>query len=294
MFAGFLGGMAISVDYTPAVQVALIAVYVAVRAGPRALAPFLAGLLPFCALTAIYHHVAFGSALDTGYAHRIAGYGAWAGFTAPDWSRVFGLTISPYKGILVYAPWAILAVPTLIRAVRTANRPVAILCMSVAVSALGTNLCYGDWSGYGWGPRVSTAMLSFLAMGLLLAPAKRNRVLWVLIGAGAIVNHLPVLIGRIPDRGAWDVPIVDCLAYMSTHGLGNYTFRFVARHVHDVPPWSMTLLECLVLAAMTAIIWRIWARSPGLVLPASDQARSSGEGPTRGPQGLEREEGLRR
>lgn len=119
-----------------------------------------------------YNTIAFGSALDMGYFHHATQQFAKVhsadnplGLTGPDLGRIQPLLWGEYRGLLFYAPWAVLApVGWCLMLVR---RKIALLCISLAgfVVPLWVNLSYPEWTG-GWstGPRLLVPALPWLGL----------------------------------------------------------------------------------------------------------------------------------
>jgi hypothetical protein len=122
---------------------------VASLAGPLALG--LAGV-------GCYNLARFGSPLDTGY--RTA---AW---NVPLWEGLFGLLLSPGKGLLWYCPLVVLGLAGFVPLARR-KAQVVVFLGSVAVLYLLVHSIYNHWHGSGsWGPRLILPIAP-----LLLLPA---------------------------------------------------------------------------------------------------------------------------
>lgn len=193
--AGLLAGVAIAAEYPAAVLVAPVLGYGVwrLRSDVRDLA--LAGgavLLPLLGAAA-YNAAAFGNPLDTGYAHdfcwsaqQAAGI---AGFTFPRPSALVDLTVSPYRGLLFYSPFLLLAAPGSASMWRRGLRAEAVLCVVASVTYLVAMSAYWGWNGgRADGPRYLVAALPFVVMpssfaveGLLRSVAGRT----VLVAASA-------------------------------------------------------------------------------------------------------------
>ena len=195
LLAGLLAGAGIAVDYAPVLQALVLAGYVAWCGGARRLGAFAVGLAPMCLLTAYYHWAAFGGPLATSYSCRIPQESAVAALTPPEWSRLYGLTLCPYKGLFIYAPWAALAAWGWIRGLRTQYVREVAVCGAACLTAVGLNMCLTTWPGYGWGPRFSTMGVPFLAILLAFIPRYLVRLSWPLLIWAAAFNCLPVLAG---------------------------------------------------------------------------------------------------
>jgi hypothetical protein len=118
------------------------------------------------AITAIaigfYNLARYGDPLNTGYLPEESFSGIW-------WRGIFGLLVSPGRGLFLYAPVlliALLGAPAFFRR----HRAEATLAWAIILTHL---LLYGKWfmwhGGYAWGPRFMVPTLPFFIMGM--APA---------------------------------------------------------------------------------------------------------------------------
>jgi hypothetical protein len=141
-------------------------------------APILLSLLTLAA----YNAVRFGSPLDSGY-YLSEG----EGFNRPFLLGILGLTISPYRGLLWYAPVLILALPgtwLLLKRWRTET----LLLIAIIVSQFAVYASWWSWhGGVVWGPRFLVPVLPLMA--LLVAPIIEAAALrrWMRIGLGTLV-----------------------------------------------------------------------------------------------------------
>jgi len=259
---GALAGIALAIDYAPVLVAAILGVYITWHNGLRALGLFTLGMLPMVGATGLYHTLAFGGPFTTAYSWRVVidGIGAAPSLQVPDLLRLYGLTLSPGKGILFYAPWVLLSVVGVFSGLRTQFRRVAGLAATIALVAFVFNLSLDEWSGQGWGPRYFTMALPFLALMLAFLPNRLQRLLWPLLVFAALLNLLPVLRDgpAVPGGTIWDNPITLYGGQILHTGAATYWLRFFSRNVHQLSPLVLTLLQ-LVLTALTGVtIWFIW------------------------------------
>jgi hypothetical protein len=110
----------------------------------------------------VYNLVRFGDPFNTGYLPEESFSGVW-------WQGIAGLLVSPGRGLFLYAPVLLIAIPAAPTFLRH-HRVEAALAVAVILAHL---LLYGKWfmwhGGYAWGPRFMVATLPFFV--LAMAPA---------------------------------------------------------------------------------------------------------------------------
>ncbi|MFM1802897.1 MAG: hypothetical protein RJA81_2249 [Planctomycetota bacterium] len=130
------------------------------------------GAVPSALILFAYNFIAFGSPLDMGYFHHATQQFAKVhsadnplGLTAPDFSHLMPLIWGEYRGLLFYAPWAILAPVGWLKMVLGRNYGVLSLSLGGFLIPLWVNLSYPEWTG-GWstGPRLLVPALPWLAL----------------------------------------------------------------------------------------------------------------------------------
>jgi len=155
----------------------------------RRVALFLVAGLPFGLANLAVNHARFGMWLQTGYANQgeiVAGWGHVA-------EGLFGLFLSPGKGLFWYSPILILSLFSW-REYRRRHREAALLGESLIALTVLTFAplwwWHGDWS---WGPRYLVVVLPFLAAPLCAWSGEgggRKRFTIVLLVAALAVNGL--------------------------------------------------------------------------------------------------------
>ena len=125
----------------------------ALRLGAAAL-----GMLPPLGLMLAYNHLRFGSPFATGYGDQVA---AW---TTPFLEGLYGLLLSPGRGLLLFCPLVLLA----IAASPALRRRDAALHDFSWLTLLTLVLLYARWhmweGGWCWGPRFLVPALPLLAL----------------------------------------------------------------------------------------------------------------------------------
>jgi hypothetical protein len=177
----FLAGLALGVGTVARQTTAVVLAGIASRRTVlRAIAGFGIGIIPLL----VYNAIAFGNPFEQGYGSKP--------FDTPIPAGLYGLLLSPSRGLFVYAPYLLFAVAALVLAWR-ASGEVAARLRALGIAALATLLLYATYTEW-WGGRVFGArflddlapvLFAALAWGIgrgLLDRALWRRLFW--IGAG--------------------------------------------------------------------------------------------------------------
>jgi hypothetical protein len=196
-------------ELTAALPAAGLAIY-AMRGEPvRVGLRLAAGALPFAAGLAAYNDACFGSPFATGYAYlgrfpEISEYGI-GGFGPPRLEALVGLTLSPFRGLFVYSPFLLLAVPgwLLLRRRRAEDAWLALGCVVPLWLVISG---WHDWKGgAALGPRNLLVGVPFLLPPAALAYASFPRGS-VRRGAAAALLALSWLVIGAATASAGDFP----------------------------------------------------------------------------------------
>lgn len=117
---------------------------------------FIAGLLLL-----LYNQMRFGNPFDTGY-HFESG----EGFSTPIWEGLWGLLVSPYRGVFWFTPLffaSVAAWPVFRR--RHPHEALVTAAMSVVLIAL-YSMWWMWWAGFAWGPRFLVPIAPFWVLWL--------------------------------------------------------------------------------------------------------------------------------
>jgi hypothetical protein len=167
---GFLLGLGILFEYPAAVAFVLLGIY-ALRVLPgRLRAPFVGGAVIGPAATLICAYVAYGNVLATGYTQhnyyapkQNQGIG---GFTWPPAANaIWGLTLSPYRGLFFLSPFLLFAIPGAVLMLRR-NRREALVACGIPALLVPIIAMFAYWNGGSdtVGPRLLILCLPFLAL----------------------------------------------------------------------------------------------------------------------------------
>ena len=263
---GLLCGTAVLVDYTGAVFVALVGLYLLWK--KRSAVPLLwlaAGSAPVLALLAAYNYQCFGSPFDLAYnhmvserdqVHRTTGFFG-IGLAAPE--AIVGLTVGLSRGLLVYSPFLLLLGPalwTLGRPWRWEARDV--LAASAIAAYFWLNASLIDWQG-GWtlGPRYLVPIYPF-ALALILRGAARQsdaaRRRYLAFAVFAVtwsgLFHLAGAASFLHTPGEpLRFPVPEIATYMFAHGL---TLENLGLVLGLPGPWSLGPV-LVIFAALLAL-----------------------------------------
>jgi hypothetical protein len=175
--------------------------------GPRApgerLKRMAAFVIPFmfaACISAWYNVVRFGSALDDGHSNNSADK-----LSSTPWSGLFGIAISPGKGLLWYSPIVVLAI-LCIPAFYKEHRAPCVVALSAAAISVVPYVFVNDWyGGSAWGPRFVMPVLPLILLPLLKLRSFMSRSPWgrfsaLLIIALSVVVQISGVLVSYADR----------------------------------------------------------------------------------------------
>ena len=115
-------------------------------------------------------------------------------FSHPVIDGLWRLTVGPNKGLFLYFPLALLAVPGAARLARK-RRSLALALSGFSLFVLVTTAAWWSWDGTsGWGPRLLVPLVPLLAsLAVLGSQAMPSLVFRVLFGIGVLVNAVGAL-----------------------------------------------------------------------------------------------------
>lgn len=166
LVAGVALGLLSGVNLTYLVMAPLLGLY-AFGPDPRRwqfshLALMIAPFAIIIALLLAYNGARFGSLFESGY-----NFAEGEGFTVPFGEGLFGLLLSPYRGIVWYNPVLLLSIPGALL-LRRKNASILAIILALVIAQL---LAYASWwswhGGIVWGPRFLIPVTPLLALLLL-------------------------------------------------------------------------------------------------------------------------------
>ena len=142
------------------------------------------GVVPLVAL--LYYNLSFTGNIVGGYAVTKPS----ASFFHLGWSGVFGLLVSPTRGLLIFTPFLLFLPVGLIQRLRSPELKALTVALSLAVLAQVLLYSQVDWrAGVSWGPRWLTDLLPIFVWMLAPAPLvlrTRTRGLLILAMAASV------------------------------------------------------------------------------------------------------------
>jgi hypothetical protein len=196
---GLFGGLAVMMDYQAAMASVIIGLYVLVCGRRRIRNTILmaAGALPPAAALGMYHLIAFGSPLKTGYSYSfdLVTRQGFMGMVGPSKVSTFSTLFLPANGIFVLMPWIVLALVGAISIARDwearrrvgAETLVALLIFATYVMYLSSLVPYMARGGWCVGPRYLTVCLPFVGWLAVAGFAAADRRWWTSLLAQALV-----------------------------------------------------------------------------------------------------------
>ena len=206
-------------------------------------------------VTGWYNWLRFGNPLTTGYLPEER-------FAAPFFQGLYGLILSPGKGLLWYTPLFIAALaawPAFFRR----HRSEALLAAAVVVSNVVFYASwYLWWGGHGWGPRFLVTILPFATLPLAeaLEAARRSRLVAAGLAALAVVSVAVQLLGVAVDFNLYLEEVYAELGLYHPATLFDPAYSPLLRQIAYVRP------ENLDLAWARRGDWAVLGTGLGLVL----------------------------
>lgn len=157
-------------------------------------------LLAFLAVTAVfgvggnlwYNAYRFGSPLASGYQ-----FAEGESFITPLWTGLYGLLLSPFRGLFWFSPVLLAALPGTLYTWRR-DRGLAMMAWGVVlVYLIPFSMWWMWWGGFAWGPRFLLPVVPFLLV--LAAPLLEVRRWRAVVGGLAVVSFAVQLLAVAAD-----------------------------------------------------------------------------------------------
>lgn len=273
LLAGLLAGVSVVVEYQSVLSVLVIAIYFLVRVPNRvrAVGAGVLGALPPAIILGVYHTLAFGSPLKSGYSFAVEStlHKGFLGVVGPSATCFWTTLFTPSNGLFALVPWSLFAIVGAVAVARDREARarcgaealvcVAVIAVNVALlSSLDPYMSRGGWSV---GPRYLTASLPFVAWlaaagfraverfspARLLAQA-------LVVGAAIIFVVAATTYPHWPD--GLRNPIYELAFPLLTHGYAVHSLGTLVG-LHGL--WAIAPLYAVVLGV---VIWLL-SRGPG-------------------------------
>ena len=179
-YSGLFLGLAILCDYSVAFIAFIWIAQAFINEGKiKCVLLFALGLLPAAILLMGYNLITTGAPLDLLYNHSAeAGFANVEnlGFSYPKRSALFGLTFSPYRGLLIYAPFLILCLVVLLKEraygkIKWCKNYLLLITIGYLLLISSHKVWWGGWS---FGPRQLMPIAVLLLFEGVIFISKRN------------------------------------------------------------------------------------------------------------------------
>ncbi len=162
-WAGFLCGLSFLSEFPTALIIAIwpLQIYLQHRSAKPVLR-FLSGVVPSLVLIGLYNYFLTGNMLNTSYKyHAMQEIHSDYGFSLPKPEALWGLTLSPYRGLLFYTPFLVLFFYGVLKNALTRSFRETVysffshyLILISLVSVLFISGYFEWWGGWCYGPRL--------------------------------------------------------------------------------------------------------------------------------------------
>lgn len=209
---------------------------------------FVLSLALWGATIALLNFHRFGSVFEFGYG------GERKRFTTPLLTGLYGLLLSPTKGLVFYAPLALL-LPWALWKMRTSHRREFLLILSIFVLTVMLNSKWWSWEGgISWGPRLLLPVVPLLVVGVgvSLESARWMRPTFVgFLFAGAIINLLGVLMNFL----VWTNAVSANHMRLPLEARGRPAYQYVE---HDGKRWFRPSNAMWYIPALSPVRGHAW------------------------------------
>jgi hypothetical protein len=217
--AGFAAALAVAMNYVCAPALVILGI------APRQRSwRYLAGAAAPLIALAVYQRLCFGGFFTNSVTKtdpRFLTKGAALGvFRLPSLEALYGITLSPYRGLFFFAPVLLLALVPLVR-----ERAIA----AISLVFIAANVCFNGWEGgFGVGARYLVPLIPL--WGIALMRAKPRKLVVALGALSFAINFTAVAVDPQPSATI-PRPLTQYLMPLLIRG------RF-SPDVPITPPWS--------------------------------------------------------
>lgn len=236
--AGLCAGAAGITNYLCIPAAIAIALLSAFRSGKRvsALLRVIAGGAPFAVLLALYQRRCCGGFLTTPIATmdpRFVSKGARLGiFEGPSLDALYGITISPYRGLFYFAPVLVMALVGMVVWMRRSGSRDELLAIAViSVMFFAFNISFNGWEGgFGIGARYLVPLIPLWGLAMLRCHGWQKLLLGTLAVVSFAINFAATAVDPQPS-GTIPQPLTQYILPLLIEG-------HFSPDVPITPPWS--------------------------------------------------------
>jgi MFS family permease len=194
--AGIAAGLAVSCFYVCAIAAAILVFSPQRHRGHREKSfRFIAGALPFGVLMGIYQWLCFGSPFRTSveastpFTQKNLLFGV---MSIPSMNALYGITLSPYRGLFFVSPILLLA---FFRMKRNRDFWTILAIVTTFILAIAS---FNGWNGgYAFGPRYLVPIIPLMGIPMMAA---KPRLLWILPAILSIgLNFIATAVDPMPS-----------------------------------------------------------------------------------------------
>lgn len=279
-FAGLLGGLAVFTEYTQAIVVVFLFIYLLTFLRNKKIFYFILGGAIMALILMACHYAMFDNPFSTSYAHRagmdkaVMAPGFYGSVLPPNPYVIWALSFGFEKGIIWFVPISILSFLGLFLILRNRSHKyftemIIIILLFLAFFIYNSSIVLGWQANCAFGPRHFTASMPFLMIPLIFAYDKIKFKLSIIFAAcSTFINSLPVLYGQTVLWRSFEgvgcnsknAIFKEYIPLIFQRGLTNYTLNLIKYKVYDLPVYSINLIALCGLFILGLIIWFIWKR----------------------------------
>ncbi len=271
-YSGLLLGFAVTIEYSEAIALAVLSVYLLTFLRNKKIILFVIGALIPLLLLLAYNQAVFGNPLTNPYAYRaseslLSGYNQGFGLGA---AAFYGLSFSPFRGFFFYMPVMLMSLYGLycwFKSKRNIAELFVVLSLFVLFFLYNASMKSElFWSaGCSFGPRHLLPIIPFFVLPLAFVMGKIGRfIVLILGGLSFLINLLPNLYGvthlwtyRCTDAN----PIIPYLQFIFQRGVTNYTLNLVKEKISDISVITINLIVVSSIIVLVLITYKIWKRN---------------------------------